>query len=155
MKNPGRLLVFTIDGRRYALSLSSVKRVVHTVEITPLPKAPDIVMGIINIMGHVIPVFNVRRRFHLPERQIALGDHMIIAFTSRYTVSLAVEQVEGVMEEYQGKPVPSEEILPAMEYVQGVVKLEDGLVFIHDLNTFLSLEEERALDSALEEKGGD
>ncbi len=152
MKNPGRLLVFRIDGQRYALSLSSVKRVVHAVEITPLPKAPDIVMGVINMLGHVIPVFNVRRRFRLPERETALSDHMIIASTSRRTVSLSVERVEGVIESDQRKPVPSADILPEMEYVMGVVRQEDGLVLIHDLDTFLSIDEERKLDAAMKER---
>jgi purine-binding chemotaxis protein CheW len=42
-------------------------------------------------------------------------------------------------------------ILPVVEYVQGVLKLEDGMVLIHDLNTALSLEEAQTLDAALQE----
>jgi purine-binding chemotaxis protein CheW len=152
LENTGRLLAFTIEGQRYGLSLSSVERVVHSVEITPLPKAPDIVLGVVNARGRVIPVFNLRRRFRLPEREIALSDHMIIALASGRIVSLAVDRAEGVIEVAGSGPVPSAKILPVMEYVRGVVKLEDGLVFIHDLDTFLSLEEERELDIALKKK---
>lgn len=155
MKDHGRLLAFTIEGQRYALSLFSVERVVQAVEITPLPKAPDIVQGVINLHGRVIPVFNVRRRFRLPEKEIAPDDHMIIARTGKRAVSLAAERVEGVIDESCGDPVPSEEILPELEYVQGVVKLEEGLVLIHDLDTFLSLDEERKLDHAIGEESAE
>jgi purine-binding chemotaxis protein CheW len=155
VNNPDELLAFALDGQRYALPLSSVEKVVRSVEITPLPKAPDIVLGVINVQGRVIPVFNVRRRFRLPEREISLEDRMIIAHTARRAVSLAVEQVEGVMERPSREPAPSGEILPAMEYVEGVVTLADGMVFIHNLDTFLSLDEERALDSALEKRNAE
>ncbi|MBN1829042.1 MAG: chemotaxis protein CheW [Deltaproteobacteria bacterium] len=52
-------VVFTLDGNRYALSLSSVQRIVRVVEITPLPAAPEIVIGIINVQGKIIPVVGV------------------------------------------------------------------------------------------------
>jgi purine-binding chemotaxis protein CheW len=41
-------------------------------------------------------------------------------------------------------------MVPALEHIQGVVKLDDGLVLIHDLDTFLSLHEVRTLDEAME-----
>jgi len=153
--NPNGLLAFTIGGQRYALSLAAVETVVRAVEITPLPKAPDIVLGVINVHGRVVPVFNVRRRFGLSEGEISLDDHIIIARTDRRVVSLAVEQVEGVMERPSREPVPSGDILPSMEYVEGVVKLADGMVFIHNLDTFLSLDEDRALNNELDESNGE
>jgi purine-binding chemotaxis protein CheW len=45
--------------------------------------------------------------------------------------------------------VDAKQALPFAEYVKGVAKLEDGLVLIHDLDTFLSLDEGRVLDAAL------
>ena len=153
MKTFDRLVTFVLDRQRYALDLSSVEKVVRAVEVTPLPKAPGIVSGVINMQGRVVPVFNIRKRFGLPERELALSDQMIIANTSRRTVSLAVEQVEGTMEQSTLERVMPGKILPEMEYVEGVVKLEDGMVFIHDLDRFLSLEEEKEIDDALREGG--
>lgn len=46
--------------------------------------------------------------------------------------------------------IAAENILPKVEYVKGVVKLADGLILIHDLDKFLSLEEENSLNQALE-----
>ena len=145
-----RLLVFRLEGRGYALSLAAVVRVVRAVEITELPKAPEIVLGVVNVGGAVVPVFDMRRRFRLPCREVQLTDQLIVAQTSRRTVVLLADCVMGLVE------VPTEDIamapaiVPGIEQVQGIVKLPDGLVLIHDLESFLSLEEGRVLAEAME-----
>jgi purine-binding chemotaxis protein CheW len=127
-----------------------VERVVRVVEVTPLPQAPDIVLGVVNVQGRVIPVVNPRRRFRLPERDIALSDQLVIAHTTRRPVALVVDAVTGVLEYSGREAVGARDIVPGMEYVEGVVKLADGLVLIHDLDRFLSLDEVTALDRAIE-----
>jgi purine-binding chemotaxis protein CheW len=141
------LVAFELDTRRFALSLSAVERVVPVAEITPLPGAPEIVPGVINIRGQVLPVFDIRRRFGLPARKPILSDQLIIAKTSRRPVALWVDLVGGVLE--RTGECAGEDILEGLDYVEGVVKLEEGLILIHNLERFLSLEEEAALDGAL------
>ncbi|RJP56021.1 MAG: purine-binding chemotaxis protein CheW [Deltaproteobacteria bacterium] len=152
MDKLNRYVVFTLDGRQYALHLYIVERILRIVEITPLPKAPEIVLGVVNVRGEVIPVVNIRKRFRLSEREIDLSDRLIIARTSKRTVALVVDEVAGIVESPEQKVVAAEKVLPCMDYVEGVIKLEDGLVLIHDLDTFLSLEEEKTLDAALKER---
>lgn len=150
MKSQDHLIVFTLDDRRYALSLPAVDRVVRMVAITPLPKAPGIILGVVNIQGQVIPVINMRRRFHLAEREIALTDQLVVAHTVRRPVALVADAVLDVIACPAQEPIAAEHIVPGMEYVEGVIKLEDGLILIHDLDKFLSLEEESLLEHALE-----
>ncbi|MHB1271957.1 MAG: chemotaxis protein CheW [Rhodanobacter sp.] len=150
IKMTEQYVVFMLDAQRYALRLSAVDKVVRMVHITLLSGAPDIVLGIVNMQGRVIPVINVRRRFRLPEREIALADQLVVAHTARRAVALAVDTVTDVVECSEQDLIAAESILPAVEYLGGVVKLEDGLILVHDLDTFLSLEEENSLDRALE-----
>lgn len=145
----GSLVAFLLDEQRYALRLESVERIFHVVEITPLPEAPETVLGVVNVWGAVVPVFDLRRRFRLPERKRSLTDQMILASTARRTVTLVVDHVLGIIDHPVGQAVSSDSILPRLDYVAGVVKLPDGLVLIHDLNTFLSLDEEAALERAI------
>jgi purine-binding chemotaxis protein CheW len=144
------LVVFTLAQQRYALPLSAVDRVVRMVAITPLPHAPDIVLGVVNFQGKIIPVINVRRRFGLPEQEIALSDQLVMAHTARRAVALLVDAVQDVCACAAQNQIEAKHILPGLEYVTGAVKLTDGLILIHDLDTFLSLEEEDTLDRALE-----
>ncbi len=149
MNSLSNLVVFTLDEQRYALHLSNVERIIHAVDITPLPKAPEIVLGVINVQGRIVPVIDVRKRFRLPEREIDLNDQLILARTSKRDVVLITDAVMGVIESPEGKIIRADKILPNIDYVEGVVKLEDGVILIHDLEKFLSLEEEQTLDVAL------
>lgn len=120
------------------------------VAIIPLPKAPAIVLGVVNFQGQIIPVINIRRRFNLPEKDIALTDQLVVAHTSRRPVALVVDEVHDVIASPAQSLMEIENILPGAEYVAGVIKLADGLILIHDLDKFLSLEEESSLNQALE-----
>ncbi len=144
-----RYVVFGLNELRIALPLSAVERVVAAVYINPLPDAPAIVLGVINVQGRVMPVVNMRHRFRLEDRRMVLADRLIIAHTARRPVALVVDEVHGVFEYPAPALVDGAEILAGLDYVEGVVKRADGLVLIHNLERFLSLTEEEALTRAM------
>ena len=150
MKRLRKLVTFSLDDRKFALYVSAVQRIIRVVEVTALPKAPEIVIGIINMKGRVIPVFDIRMRFRLPLREVHLADQMIIATAAKRIVALIVDSVDDVIEIPGERIIAAEQILPELEYVEGVIKTEEGMVLIHDLERFLSLPEEKVLDEALE-----
>ncbi|MBI4750544.1 MAG: purine-binding chemotaxis protein CheW [Acidobacteria bacterium] len=148
MTQPIHLMVFTLDEQLYALSITGVERVIRAVEITPMPKMPDIVLGVINNQGQLVPVINIRKRFQLPTREIVPSNHFILARTSRRSVALVVDTILNVLECQMEEIVAVDTILPVAEYIQGIAKLHEGMIFIHDLDTFLSLDEEQAIQQA-------
>ena len=138
-----------LDMQRYALPFSVVERVVNAVEVTPLPDAPDIVCGIVNVEGKLIPVVNMRRRFHFPERETGLGDQLVLARAGRRSVAFFVDSVSAVADYPSSNVVAAEAIMEGMGCINGVVKTADGVILIHDLARLLSLDDEQALDRAL------
>ena len=152
MSQPTQLVVFGLDAQRYALPLASVERIVRAVETTRLPNAPEIVLGAINVAGRVLPVLNLRRRFGLPEREIVPADQLLIAHTARRTVVLVVDEALGMVECPATEIIRPTQIAPGLELLQGVVRLDDGLVLIQDLEKFLSWDETRALDEAMNQE---
>ena len=149
MTTANPLVVFALDNQHYALHLPAVEKTIRMVAITPLPQAPAIVIGVINLHGLVIPVLNIRRRFRLPERGARLSDQLIIARTAQRTVALAVDEVRGIIDNAAHQVVEPAAIVPGIEHLEGVVKMADGMIFIHDLDRFLSLDEEQALEAAI------
>jgi purine-binding chemotaxis protein CheW len=149
MKDLIQLLIFRLDDRRYALRLASVERVVRAAEITPLPHAPEIVLGVIDVGERVLPVLDTRRRFGLRSRELDPSDHFLIASTPQFPVALIIDDAVGVIERHEREIVEAESIVPGLERNQGVAKLDDGLVLIQNLAKFLSLEEARAVTAAL------
>lgn len=145
------LLIFTLDGQRYALRLQAVQRVVRAAEITPLPEAPAIVLGILDLQGEVIPVINLRKRFRLPERGIRSEDLFVVARTQTLTLALVVDGTESVIEETERAVLQPDQLLTGIAYLEGVTRTDQGLVLIHDLETLLFAAEESLLVQALQQ----
>ena len=144
-----RLVAFNLDAQGYALPLCTVERVIRAIEITRLPRAPEIVLGVVSVHGAIIPVMNVRRRFRLPEGELNLSDVFILAKTPKRSLALVADAVGGVIERAEEDVVAAANILPGTQYLEGVAKLDGDLILIHDLERFLSLEEGATLDEVM------
>jgi purine-binding chemotaxis protein CheW len=143
------VVLLAVEELNLALNLDAVERVIRAIEIEPLPDAPRGVLGVINFQGRIIPVFDLRVRFGLPARDVMASDYLVIARMHSRSVALLVETVVGVVPGGQMQLIQSADILPEMESISGVIKFEGGLVFVHDLEKFLSYEDYEALQSAL------
>jgi len=149
MKSFGPLVIFRLDTWRLAVALEAVERFVRATEITDLPEASAMVHGIIDVAGRVIPVFNLRRRLGLAERAVGPDDLFLLAQSGGRLIALVVDESLGVTEFSEREGAGRDEILPGLGHIRGVARLDDGLVLIHDLEKFLSIDEARALDEAI------
>jgi len=140
-----QILVFTLDEPRYALNLAAVERVVRAVEITPLPKVPQVVQGVINVQGQIVPVVDIRKRLNLPARDLRPDDQFILARSSRRLVALVVDAVVGVRALAEQDLVSAAQALPYAAYIHSVAREDDRLILICNLDQFLSPMEERML----------
>jgi purine-binding chemotaxis protein CheW len=147
-----QIVVFTLDELLYALPLPTVVKVIHAIEIRHLPKAPEIISGIINVKGRIIPVADIRKRFGLAVHEIDPDDRLIIADTGKRQVAILVDTVTGIRDLAPGQQKKARETLPFAEYLKGVAKIDDELILIYDLEQFLSLNEEKELEQALKAK---
>lgn len=145
------LLIFTLDRLRYALALDAVHRVVRAAAITALPKAPEVVLGVLDLQGELIPVVDLRKRFRLPEREIRSTDQFVVASTGTRNVALVVDGTEGVIDRTGVSVVQPDEIVVGTEFLAGVLRCADGLILLHDLQALLFPAEEKGLAGALRE----
>ena len=149
-----QLVAFTLGEQQYALPLATVRRVVRMVEVTPLPKAPEVVLGVIDLQGNIIPVMSMRKRFGMVEPETSLSDQLIVADAGARSVALVVNSVTGIVGRTAEEVTEAERIVPGAQYVEGMTRLEGGILFIHDLDRFLSKKEERQLDGLLAQAAG-
>ena len=143
------LVLLHVGEHEFALGTAAVEREVRAVAIEPLPEAPHGVRGIISLQGRIVPVFDLRALLGEPPRAVRPADHLVIAHTRWRTVALLVDAVAGVVPRVAAQVTPAGEILPGLAAISGVLRLDGGLVLIHDLDQFLSLEETAALERAL------
>lgn len=148
MQTVGNLVVFFIGGKRCAMRLSAVERVVRAVAVTPVTAASEAFIGVVSMPGRVIPVVDLRFRLGLPRKDIALSDRFIITRANRSALIVIADDVVGVVEYEPGELVPVRRIFPRAASIDGVVCFTDGLSYIHNLDSFLALDAGEALLSA-------
>ena len=143
------VVVFEVAGQAYGLPVADVRELVRAVAITPLPNAPAVIEGIVNVRGLVLPVLDFRARFRLPARPLDPSDHFIVASAGPRGVILHVDGATHLALVDEASIQPPDTLGPSAAYVAGVARLEGGMVIIHDLATFLSAAEAESLDEAL------
>ncbi len=148
MARQTRYVVFSLDGNRFAVPLHSVRNAERAAWVTPLPGAPEVVLGVVDIGGSMAPVVDLRRRFGLPTREPRVSDHFLVVRAAGRTMALLVDQVHGVSMAAASRITLAGEIWPGLGYADGVARLDGEIVLIHDLARLLSLDEEQALAEA-------
>jgi purine-binding chemotaxis protein CheW len=106
---------------------------------------------VINVRGTLVPVLNIRERFGLPASPLAPSDHLILAQAGARAVAIRVDQATGLVGVPEADIVAAPEAIPGAELVAGIARLPDGVLVIHDLERFLTLDEGVATAAALAE----
>lgn len=152
METPSQYFVFTIDGQHYAISLFAVEEVVQAVELIPLPNASEMLTGLINVKGKIISVVNIRKKFHLPDRETDLNDRIIISRASTRTLAFMVDKVEGLAEFPQGQVDETLQIFLEKECIEGVGRFGGNTVLLFDIDKLFPDRDIDRLDKVIKEQ---
>src|SRR5471030_561625 len=120
-----RLLSFTIDDQRYGVSSDAVVEIVRAVAITPLPGAPAVVEGIIDVRGAIAAVFDLRARFGRPAQPLDPGQRFIVVRTASRLAALHVDHVLDLMDVDDRSASDLKQQVPGARHISGVAALPD------------------------------
>jgi purine-binding chemotaxis protein CheW len=150
MQSLVHLLTFELDEQRFGLPMADVQEVVRVAAFARLPKAPQVIEGVLNFRGSAVPVLNIRARFGLPPRAVRTSDHLVVARAGNRVAAIRVDRVSDLITAAAKDIEDVTTITPHSDYVSGVLKLPGDIILIHDLSTFLSAAEAADLDLSLE-----
>ena len=143
------LVVFRLGAEAFGLRLHEVREIIMVGMITPVPRAPSFIDGVLNLRGEVMPVIDLRDRFGL-ERQAATNlSRIVITPIAGVFTGLVVDAVDEVKTVDQRKldDPPRVTSAGANAYIQKVAKTDAGVIFILDLQHLLSGVESQQLES--------
>jgi purine-binding chemotaxis protein CheW len=143
------VLIFEVDGHPYGLDTSQIIEVVRAVQPTRLAQAPDIVEGIINVRGRVAVVIDLRTRFELTRRPIAPSDVLLLCEIDGRLFALRADATRALQSIDASQLADCGQIGAAVSFVRGALTLQDGLVLLCDLKSFLNEAEQLSLSRAL------
>src|SRR5690554_902241 len=87
---------FSLDKDNYGLDVMIIESVERMSSITPVPKAPNYVLGVTNIRGDIIPVINLRKRLGMDDRRTDDNTRIIICQFDSYRIGLVVDMAKDV-----------------------------------------------------------
>ena len=91
------LACFEVKGRVYAIDVAHVREIVRSQEITPLPKAPALIEGVIDLRGAVVPVIDLSRALGGAPCEITGKSRIAVLDVDELVVGLLVEEAADVL----------------------------------------------------------
>jgi purine-binding chemotaxis protein CheW len=154
-----QLVTFQVGSEEYGLDIMSITEVVRPLKITPLPRMPDFVEGVVNLRGVLIPIVDLRKRFALAK---SIDDRrtmrMMITRDAVHGTPGAEKELLGLVVDSVNEVllVPKKEIGPApgaatgehADFITGMGKVGDRLIILIDIARILSQQERSALTEA-------
>ena len=130
----GKFLSFFLGKEEYAIEILKVQEIIGLMPITPVPKMPAYIRGVLNLRGKIVPVMNLRLRFQLPEVEDTEETCVIVVQDGGYLMGILVDKVSEVadIETAQIEEVPSFGITGNSEYLTGIGKVKDSVKMIVD-----------------------
>ena len=92
----GRYLTFFIDNQVFGIPIADVIQIVGVQEITEVPEFPTYAKGIINLRGNIVPLIDMRIRFHKEELPYNDRTCVIVTNIGSRLIGLVVEAVDEV-----------------------------------------------------------
>ena len=141
----GQFSTFFVSDLFFGVDVLRVQEVLRFQQMTHVPKAPEVIEGLINLRGQIVTAIDLRRRLRLPPRP---GDQMptnVVIRTDDGAVSLLVDEIGDVLDvDAATYERPPENLDPAArEIIHGVYKLKDRLLLVLDTGRTVDLAVER------------
>jgi len=142
-------VIFSLNEQIYGIEILKLKEVVSYQKITPLPNMKGFIKGIINLRGVILPVFDLREKFNLPETTYTSFHSIMVMEISGRVMGVIVDEISDVVELFPEEVQATSNLPPGVqaEYIKGIGKKEYELIILLDVDRLLSPEELEILDA--------
>lgn len=144
-----KVIVFQLKNEEYAVPVTQVGSIEKMEHITRVPNTESFIKGVINMRGVVTPIVDLRSRLGLEETPVDENTRIIIVDLDDTSMGLIVDAANDVVDIPVDKIEEAPQVIGAInvDYIDGVVKLEDRLVILLDLRKVLKFHEIEAIKS--------
>ena len=145
-----QLVTFGLSDEEYGLDIMKVQEIILIGEITKIPQAPDYVRGLINLRGNVIPIIDLRTRFGFSPSEKAEAQRIIVLNVGEGTLGIVVDEVDQVLrvKDEDIEPPPTSVSGIDHDFIAGLVKLENKLVIVLDIEHLFTRDELKTIEQA-------
>lgn len=137
-----QLVSFTVGDELFAVNILGVQEINRMMSLTKVPQSIEGIEGVINLRGRIIPVLDLRVQFGLVPSELDDNSRIIVVEVHGNTIGFIVDSVQQVLLIDQSIVEPTPQMTTSIDasYVDGVAKLENGLLILLNLDNLLSEE---------------
>ncbi|PSL43949.1 purine-binding chemotaxis protein CheW [Salsuginibacillus halophilus] len=134
-----KVIVFQLKDEEYAIEVDHVQSIERMQTVTRIPRVSAHIIGVMNLRGVITPVVDLRRRFGLEEKAYDEATRILVLSKDNIELGLIVDGANDVIDITTGDIEPTPEVVGGVEeeYLRGVVKLEDRLFTLLNLDKVL------------------
>ena len=150
----GKFLTFFLAGEEYGLEILKVHEIIGLMPITPVPRTPMYINGVINLRGKVIPIVDLRLKLEMDSTETTDQTCIIVVQASGFDVGVIVDKVSEVLD-IAGSEIddpPSFGTDVNSEYILGIGKSEGRVKLLLDIDKVLSMNELMEFSSEIAEE---
>ncbi|MDR2343014.1 MAG: chemotaxis protein CheW [Spirochaetaceae bacterium] len=142
-----QIVTFQLADELYGVDILDVKEIVRVQAVRTVPNAPYYVEGFFNLRSEIIPVINLHKRFALKKKESGSEDELLSGFVildiDGLKLGVVIDRVSRVVTIEKSEIQPPPQMLSGIgaEYVQGVVRQEDGYLIILNIRNLFNLKE--------------
>lgn len=138
-----KYLGFWLDEEIFGFELLSVREIIRMTDVTPIPRSPAFIRGIINLRGKIIPVVDLRRKFCLPATADTDITCIIVVDIGSTETGVVVDRVAQVLSFDEGEieDSPSFSGKGDTDYIQGIGKRDSKVVVLLDVARIMAADE--------------
>lgn len=152
--NQTKQVIFSLGEEEYGLDIMIVNAIEKYTDIVRIPNAPSYIRGIINLRGEVIPVYNLRKKFGLPDKAVDDDSKLIVTKSNGILMAYEVDMVKGILEIPAKKLNETPVIVKsdATSYMKCVANLDGRMIILLDHDGIISANEMEKIESFLAEQ---
>jgi purine-binding chemotaxis protein CheW len=152
-----KIVGFKLKEDDFAFDIMRVIEIIRLKEITEVPTAPEFIEGVINLRGKIIPIIDLRKRFHLEAINMdKMFRIIIVEYMKSQLVGVIVDEVTKVMNVKSGESLPAPATLTSAgaRYIESIVKTGDRIIVLLDIEKIFSEQEQDELKEITGTQGG-
>ncbi len=133
-------VTFSAGGQNFCLEITQIREIRRWTPVTALPHTPDDVLGVMNLRGAVIPIFDLAARFGLGKTVDDERNVVIVAAVESTTIGLLVESVSEILSVDTSKiqETPDIKSEATRHSILGVIPVEETMVRVVNLDAVLN-----------------
>ncbi|OIP64943.1 MAG: chemotaxis protein CheW [Nitrospirae bacterium CG_4_9_14_3_um_filter_53_35] len=133
---------FKLGEEEYAIDIMRIKEITPFFELTPIPRAPSYILGILSLRGNIVPIFDIKKKMGLPLTEITGKTRIIVLKNDDEQVGVLVDAITSAAQIPEKSIEPPPPMIKGLEaeYITGIGQYRGRMMIIMNIDEIIKME---------------